>query len=202
MRLIHEFFEVYVQTHRLGVTTLHHLPHFIHDTVRSSNFLVTRVHVLVDFTIKTTSSCSDFASASAHLAAGHVFFFFFITKLFEWFLDDVPLVVLLLFLVCSEFHHLVQLCFAFGTFLATLIPCVFSSLLEMSPAHPSQGRCPSICPELSRSSIHHAELCPASSTTDDRPGGFGSGNPIFPDHPVCLSVMALFNIALFFSLLI
>ena len=33
--LAHEFFEVFVQMHRLGVVTLHHLSHFVDDKVRS-----------------------------------------------------------------------------------------------------------------------------------------------------------------------
>ena len=42
-------------------------PHFIHDIVWSSKFLVPRVHVLVDFTIKTTSGSSDFCVGFVHI---------------------------------------------------------------------------------------------------------------------------------------
>ena len=65
LRLIHEFFEVFVPIHRLGVVTVPHLPHFIQDIVRLSNFLVPRVHVLADIMIKTQRLVPvTFASAS------------------------------------------------------------------------------------------------------------------------------------------
>ena len=126
--------------------------HVGHDTVWSSKFLVQRGHVLVVFTMKTTSGSSDFSVGFVHVVL-HVLqqgtslicFIFFLAKLFKCFFDDVSFIDLSLFIFCCIFYHLGEF-LLFWRFPCTSYSRCVSSLSKLSPTHPSQGKLPSICP--------------------------------------------------------
>ena len=155
------------------------LPHFFHDIVRSSNFLVPRVHALVDFTMKTTPSFSDFCFGFVHVVL-HVlqqgtsliwFVFFFFTKLFKCFPDDAPFVVLLLFVVCGDFCRLLLFQVCVCSFKADSSASIKGDILPFS---------------LIFRGLHlSCKLCPASSTADDRHWCLDLGFQSFLDHPAC-----------------
>ena len=137
------------------------------------------------FTIKATSSFSAFCSGIVHVllhliqqGTSLICFIFFFSNLSRCFHDDVPFVVLSLFVVCSTFCHFIWLNFFFLAFSLQLLfqVCFFSS-----KAVPNASTLREMSFHLLWSlELFHlsCELCRASSTADARQFVFRFGFPI------------------------
>ena len=164
------------------------------------NFLVPRVHVLLDFTV---GDCTQYQRlllrprprSVAYPPAKHgLAHFFFLTKLLDSLPNPVASAVLYLSVVCSTFKYL-DSSDSFGTFLATFVP---QYVLLLYKAEPNA----SISKEISLHGGSGFSICRANSVPRLQRRTTASGSWIWISNPsmttqACLCVIARFSTAIF-----